>query len=85
MTTRRFVFLRLIVTVLCATHVDGFSPSRCTRRVSVIGVSMEGKVNGDSIPIIDNIDLTTQLDPDAIMPLAPQLTFDKYLTMQVRI
>jgi hypothetical protein len=46
---------------------------------------MEGKVNGDSIPIIDNIDLTTQLDPDAIMPLAPQLTFDKYLTMQVRI
>lgn len=84
MKTREFMFLTLVVTVVCAAHVDAFSPSRGARRVSVAGMSMEGKVNGDSIPIVDNIDLTTQLDPDAIMPLAPPLTFDKYLTMQVR-
>ncbi|KAI2497716.1 hypothetical protein MHU86_16798 [Fragilaria crotonensis] len=82
MKTREFMFLTLVVTVVCAAHVDAFSPSRGARRVSVAGMSMEGKVNGDSIPIVDNIDLTTQLDPDAIMPLAPPLTFDKYLTMQ---
>ncbi len=43
-----------------------------------------GSVNGDSIPIVDNIDLTAELDPDVLMPLAPPLTFDKYLTMQVQ-
>ena len=86
MTTRTLSNLqRLAVTLICATHADGFSPSRSADRVYSTYLSVDGRVNGDAVPIIDNINLTAQLDPDAIMPLAPQLTFDKYLTMQVRI
>ena len=88
MTTRTgFSIQRLVVALLCASHVDGFSPPRSAERVHVQSASLnvDGLVNGDAIPIVDNIDLTAQLDADTIMPLAPQLTFDKYLTMQVRI
>jgi hypothetical protein len=38
-------------------------------------------VNGESIPILDNVNITDTVPPDSLMPMAPPLTFDKYLTM----
>jgi hypothetical protein len=74
---------KLVIVLICCNHVGGFCPAPQRIVVARTWVAAGGNVNGDSIPIVDNIDLTAELDPDALMPLAPPLTFDKYLTMQV--
>jgi hypothetical protein len=71
---------------LLAHSSEAFSLIHCLRSLGKDARVVNGvvnMVNGDDMQIVDNIDLTAELDPDAIMPLAPPLTFDKYLTMQV--
>lgn len=75
---------KVVIALIWCNPVSGFCPAPQRIGDSMTWLAAGGSVNGDSIPIVDNIDLTAELDPDVLMPLAPPLTFDKYLTMQVQ-
>jgi hypothetical protein len=77
-------FNRLLAIAAClllaSTSTTAFAPVLLSRTVSSLHSTA---VNGDPVPIVDNINITAKLGPDSLMPLAPALTFDKYMTMQV--
>jgi hypothetical protein len=84
----RYFDIGLVLSFLCGSHVQGFSLFPYRRQIGVWSSSSYTRMAGDPvmedvIPIVDDVDLAAQLDRDALMPLAPPLTFDKYLTMQV--
>jgi hypothetical protein len=46
-------------------------------------IPLSGGVNGDISIVSDSINITEFVNPDELLPLAPPLSFEKYITMQV--
>lgn len=64
----------------------GFVPPKRSSLHTCSLKSSEVDIEEDAALTVDDLNITEPLDPNSLplVPLAPQLTFEKYLTMQVR-
>lgn len=75
----------LLLGIQCQSflHVPSFYlASRATSLRMVEGI-LPAAMNGDVSLVSDDINITECVHPDDLLPLAPPVSFEKYLTMQV--
>jgi hypothetical protein len=83
----RWLFL-LASVIQCQSFVPlppgSFAAGRVTSKSMANGeIPLSGGVNGDISIVSDSINITEFVNPDELLPLAPPLSFEKYMTMQV--